>query len=370
MRKVFVLFGLSFFLVALLATSFAGFPLEPIPGRTCWEWHLDEIESKDVVWSGLVWREFVESDGMTITDIGGDSVQVQLTIPSGLHYYSKSIPSNKLCPKGKASECGHYDCADVYLGNYGEPVLRVELDNFKDDRETDILLSGYGVDDKTNAGQIKLRNVTITYKHYLYSDTTGKKLWRFGISGNEDQDKLLKVFRAYVTVHDPSLVSILEGGPLPGTGELKLKPATFNKAEPEKIGFEFTAAEKSAKGYTVSILDEPVTSDDVDDLLKKLETGALGGSGSVLFQKTGRLNANQAVKGVIDGSGQIEILQDLDKGKYLVFVDKIGSPTVETLAGAVLTIEGEKPPTECDDCETILECLVCFDKAFVEGVFE
>lgn len=158
--------------------------------------------------------------------------------------------------------------------------------------------------------------------------------------------------------------------PLPGTSELTLKPPTFNKAEPKKIEFSFTAPERLLDGYRVYISKGQKTEASVEDELK-IADSSVDKADMLPVGSVEQVSQGQTVSKSMDKEMVVQLLGDWENGEYLVFVDKakLGQP-VEPVAGAFLEIKGVTPATPCDKCETILKCLACIDKKLVEGIFK
>ncbi len=176
-----------------------------------------------------------------------------------------------------------------------------------------------------------------------------------------------KLLPAYINLPDDA-ITLAEANPVIA-GELKLTPSIFNKATTKKIDFEFTVPEDFDEGYLLYIVTESIDKTEAE-IIEMINSGDLVGKLVPIFVSAEAVYAKNAVlKGSIAEQDRLELIQDLDKGKYFVYVHKVVvGPGDKALVGAFLAITGEKTQTPCDKCETLVHCLACINQTFVEDI--
>jgi hypothetical protein len=159
--------------------------------------------------------------------------------------------------------------------------------------------------------------------------------------------------------------------PIPGEDELNLTPPFFDKTSPKKIEVSFSLSDALPEGYNAYISTEPVNKA-LEEALKDFENGLFAGKLEHLKFNASNLKVDKFE--MITTSDKIKEYQDDDKenGKYLVVINRrdTANPGNYPVVGALLEIKGQKPALPCNQCETILQCIACFDQRFVQGVFE
>lgn len=162
--------------------------------------------------------------------------------------------------------------------------------------------------------------------------------------------------------------------PVNGTSQfaaLPLTPSSFEEKKAKEISFSFKAPEELSNGYTLYIAKSPTAKDNVEEAVTELTSASdwLATKVDKLFAHTTPVAENADVSNKLSEPPELEPLNNKEKGKYLVVAVDTADERVVAATFLEITEEGETP-TGCKACDTILKCLACIDKEFVEGIFD
>lgn len=163
---------------------------------------------------GAYYSGFLELDGgntpLSIVDTLFNSYKIGPLIQK---MFANDVFSGMIIsPEGQSFRTGLKECIDIYIESNPKPLYRLTHSDFSTGKTTTFALKGYSIAPTKFSEKFELNDIINDQINHVFFSPSGKKLFRLGVVGDEDQDKAVDIIFIPMAVYDKTLAELLIQG--------------------------------------------------------------------------------------------------------------------------------------------------------------